>query len=396
MTRTLLSLFLCALLAGCSDAHAVASAPTSPQDTRVVVQVMTARIEELPNALSLDGTLEPKRRARLSPLVSGHVAAVRVERGDVVGEGDPLIVLRSAELRLAASAASARARSQLDQLGVERATDFDPDVVPEVVAARADFSTREDHLRRVTPLHASGVVDDRAFEQARMDTDAARARFEQARARARGSLSSYVALASEAGLRRSDASNATVRAPFAGAVVERLVEVGEFVSTQSPVVELVDATELRLELDVPERFAQLVHEGQAVTIRVDGTDQTLAGVVRHVAASLDTVSRTLPIEVAADNSDGTVRAGHFARAELALDGVRAVVRVPSSAIAERAGVFRLFVVEGGVASTRIVRVVSREDEVTTIESDIPHGALVVTRPPRNLVDGVRVRVRASH
>jgi membrane fusion protein (multidrug efflux system) len=323
------------------------------------------------------------------------VADVRVERGDAVEEGAPLLMLRQVDLRLAARAASARAEAQFQQLGVDRAVAFDPDAVPEVVAARADWENQEDQLRRVTPLHAEGVVDDRTLEQTRNAVAAARARYDQARTRARGSMASYVALSSEARLRRNEAANSTVRAPFAGVVMERLVEVGEFVGPQVPVVELVDASELRLELSVPERFAALVHVGQSVSVTVDGTEQEVVGEVRFIAAALDTSNRTLTIEVVIDNSDGAVRAGHFARAALQLDGTHTVVRVPSNALSERAGVYRLFVVADGVATTTAVSVLETHGDVTTLDADLADGAVVVTLPPRNLADGVPVHVAAS-
>lgn len=391
----LLALAPLSLLAGCGDSHADAATPTHASAEIVEVSVAPARAEEVPNVLELDGTLAPKRSARLSPLVNGHVADVRVERGEVVREGAPLIVLRATDLRLVATAASARAQAQLDQLGVERSADFDPDAVPEVVAARADLEAKQDQLRRLTPLHDEGAVDDRTFEQTRIEAEAAQARYDQARTRARGSLASYVALSSEASLRRNEARNTTVRAPFAGAVVARLVDVGEFVSTQTAVVELVDATELRLELAVPERYASLVRVGQEVEVAVDGTDQRALGTVRFIAAAIDAASRNLVIEVVVDNADGAIRAGHFARGKLRLDGTHRVMRVPASALSERAGVYRLFVVERGIATTHVVRVTETRGDVATIEADLPDGASVVTNPPRNLADGAHVRVASA-
>ncbi len=391
----LLPLTLALASTGCESSRAGAAVPAASAPEPVAVRTAPAQVDQIPNVLGLDGTLAPKRSARLAPLVSGHVAEVRVERGDVVAEGAPLVILRATDMRLTARAASARAQAQFDQLGVEDTDDFDPDAVAEVVAARAEFENLNDQLTRITPLHERGVVDERTFQQARIAAEAAEARYEQARSRARGSLASYVALASEARLRRNEAGHTTVRAPFAGAVMQRFVEVGEFVGTQAPVVELVDATELRLVLAIPERYAALVHVGQHADITVDGTNQEITGEVRFIAAALDTATRTLMIEVVADNADGAVRAGHFARATLQLEGTRPVLRVPSSAVTERAGVYRVFTVVDGVAVTTVVRVISVEGDVTTLESDLPEGTVVVTNPPRNLADGVPVAVTAG-
>ncbi|MBK8406780.1 MAG: efflux RND transporter periplasmic adaptor subunit [Sandaracinaceae bacterium] len=392
----LLSLTLALASAGCESTSARAAQPTDTTPDPVAVTTATAQLQQNPNVLSLDGTLAPRRSARLSPLVAGHVAEVRVERGDVVAEGAPLVILRATDLRLTARAASARAQAQLDLLGVDQTDDFDPEAVPEVVAARSEWANLDDQLQRLTPLHERGVVDERTFQQARIAAEAAQARYDQARTRARGSLASYVALSSEARLRRNEAGHTTVRAPFAGAVMQRFVEVGEFVATQAPVVELVDASELRLELAIPERFAALVHVGQRADITVDGTEQEIVGEVRFIAAALDTATRTLMIEVVVENADGAVRAGHFARATLQLEGARPVLQVPSSAVTERAGVYRVFVVSEGAAVTTVVRVIRIEGDVATLEADLPEGAVVVTAPPRNLADGVLVQTTGGN
>jgi multidrug efflux pump subunit AcrA (membrane-fusion protein) len=136
----LLPLTLALASTGCESSRAGAARPRRPNAPEpVAVRTAPAQVDQIPNVLGLDGTLAPKRSARLAPLVSGHVAEVRVERGDVVAEGAPLVILRATDMRLTARAASARAQAQFDQLGVEDTDDFDPDAVAEVVAARAEF-----------------------------------------------------------------------------------------------------------------------------------------------------------------------------------------------------------------------------------------------------------------
>src|SRR5690606_10988588 len=130
------------------------------------------------------------------------------------------------------------------------------------------------------------------------------ARYASAKQQASGGYASYRALSAEAAARADDAKNTTLRAPFSGAVVERRVEVGEYVSPQQPVVKLVDASKLRLELEVPERSVEALRVGQKADIRVDGSDTRLSGSVAFMAAALDPERRTLTIEVVADNPEG--------------------------------------------------------------------------------------------
>lgn len=358
----------------------------------IAVETLPLEFIERPRVLVLEGTLQANRRAQISPLVSGHVQRVAVERGDVVSEGDTLLVLRAQDYRLAAQAASARADAQLESLGIEggTASDLDPDTVASVAAARADWEAKQDLLTRSEPLATQGVIDPQTLQQTRAAALAARARYDQARQQVSSSLSNYRALRAEASLRRSDASDATVRAPFDGAVVDRMVEVGEFVGPQTPVVELVDASSLRLELDVPERESTSIQVGQHVSIAVDGTDEVLDGTVRFVAAALDTDRRTLTIEAVVENPEGRIRAGHFARARLQLNGTRRLMEVPRGAIVSRAGVSRIYVVSAGVADAYIVEVVDEDTEHAYIEGDLPEDAVIVSAPPRELSDGAAV------
>ncbi|MCB9625341.1 MAG: efflux RND transporter periplasmic adaptor subunit [Sandaracinus sp.] len=375
---------------------ASAEAPAAPAEAAPIpVDTLSAEAVRVPLTLELEGTLEPNRHARLSPLVAGHVSEIRAELGDTVEANAPLVVLRSADFRLAASAASARAEAQLRSLGVDDPHQVDVEAVPSVVAAQSDLTTAEDALRRLTPLHQSGAVDDQTFEQATQREAAARARYDSARQAVAANLASYQSLRSEAALRRSDATNATLRAPFAGSVSARLAEVGEFVGPQTPVVELVDASQLRLTLQVPERFVTKVHEGQRVQVTIDGTDLRREGVVRHLAAAIDSARRTLTVEVMVPNEDFSVRAGHFARARIDLGEERELVSVPSTAVSERAGVYRVYAIVDGIAEARIVRVVERDGDLTRLEGDLRSGETVVSAPPRELADGVRVRSGVS-
>lgn len=391
MRRDLLLLFLVsalgASLAACSKGDALTE--HAEIDAPIEVALHHAVKERIPVTLELDGTLAPNRSAKLSPLVSGHIAEVHVERGDRVKAGDPLISLRRNELSLAARAASQRAAAHLRQLGVDRIGEFDPEALPEVIAAKAALDQEEDQLRRYTQLYEHGSIDERSFAQAQLMTDAARARYQSALQQAKASAANYQALSAEAALRQADAANTVLRAPFDGSVVERMGEVGEFISSQSPAVELVDASQLRLNLAVPERFADSIFEGQEAEILISGTSHRLRGEVRYIAAAIDEATRTLRIEVLTPNPDGALRAGHFARARLNLGGEREVIRVPKDALSERAGVYRLYVRgEDNRAIASLVTVIESDgDEFLIDASELPDRVELILSPPRMLQDG---------
>lgn len=374
-------------LAGCEQA-AAKKEHAAEKPAPVAVQTTAVQATEVPDRLDLDGTLEARRRARIAPRISGHVAEVRVERGSSVKAGDALVVLRAEDFELGARAAQARVRAQREQLGGRAGAD----AVPEVVAARLDWESARDYLARVRPLHEKGAMDDLTFEQAERREAVTRAMHAAARQRAQAGFAQLQALSAEADLRQGDAEKTSVSAPFDGTVVARFVEVGEFVGPQNPVVELVDAAELKLILDVPERAAARIQAGQTAEITVDGAGQVLKGTVRHLAGALDPARRTLTIEVFAANPDGAVRPGHFARARIELGGARTAVEVPANALNERAGVHRVYVVRGGKAEAEIVQIIERRGDRVVVDGALKPADLVVVSPPRALADGSDVAV----
>jgi len=393
MPRAVVMLLVALAATGCSRTDAKPD-PAKSESGPVAVQTVVAERVTTPEVLRLDGTLEPYREAKLSPLVAGHVSAIEVERGDHVKKGDALVKLRADSLHLAASSAAARAKAQREQLALDEDGKLDLDAVPDVVAAKTDRDLAADELKRMTSLFESGAIDERSYERAKAALDSAEARLKSAKQRATAGYATYRSLRADAALRQDDANNGTLVAPFDGAVMKRLVEVGEFVGPQQPVIELVDVSKLRLELEIPERASSKVQVGQSVDIEVDGTGQKLKGKIAFVSAAIDSDKRTLTAEAVIDNESGDVRAGHFARARLALDGSRELLRVPRAAIAERAGVYRIYVVEGGRAKARIVELVDQDGDQVLLGTDVPDGAIVVSPIPNGIGDGVAVATSA--
>lgn len=393
MNRLLPILSLLPALSACGTADSA----DVPAETRQVVQPVAVRTQPMkqvtqPKVLALDGTVRAARRASLSPQISGHVASVEVERGDVVKAGDPLITLESKELRLAAESASARAEVQRRLISNSKGSTLDVDQLAEVRQAQIRYDNLKQRMKRLKQLHSRGAVDDQSFEDAESELASAKAALMAAEQRGKSNIAQLRALRSDVAQRREQLDDAVLRAPFAGAVVSRTVEVGEFVNSNSAVVELVDTSSLRVEIKVPERDAPKVHQGQPATIHVDGYDAPLTGEVRFVAAALDPTSRALTVEIVAANPERKVRAGHFARVQLRLDGSEAYWQVPKTALRERAGVARLYVADGEQARAVLVRAVGEQGEQALVTGALKADQRLIAEVPDNLTDGTPIKV----
>jgi membrane fusion protein (multidrug efflux system) len=183
-----------------------------------------------------------------------------------------------------------------------------------------------------------------------------------------------------------------VRAPFAGEVAERSANVGEYVTPQRAVVVLVKVNPLRMELQIAQERIAFVRPNQAVELRVDAfPDRVFRGTIRYISAAVRTDTRSLVAEALVPNEGGVLRPGLFATARVDLGQRRQAVLVPQRAVVAEAGTNRVFVLENGRASERVVSVAERLDNDVVLERGVNAGERVLVDNLDRLSDGARVQ-----
>ncbi|MDQ3033959.1 MAG: efflux RND transporter periplasmic adaptor subunit [Myxococcota bacterium] len=385
-------LSLAALLAACGGGNGDGGADERTEPDPVAVQTAVSRGHEQPVTLMLDGTLVADEESRLTSVVAGRVVEVLVERGSVVDEGDPLVRLRDVDYRLQAASARAQLEQARARLGMTESGSVPrADEMPDVRAAQSAVELAENNLRRAEELAQRGVLAEQALDETRQRAAQAREQYQTTLNNARGSIASLASARSTLSQASTSASEATIRAPFAGEIASRDVSVGEFVTQQTPVVTLVRTDPLRIEVQVPQQHLTAVRPGQRVTIRVDAVPgRTFEGTVRYVSAAVQRDTRGLTVEAVVPNEDRLLRPGLFATARIETGETQPVAIVPASAVMTEAGVDRVFVVRDGVVEERVVSIVERTGDEIVIEDGLEAGEQVATGALDQLADGVRV------
>lgn len=273
---------------------------------------------------------------------AGVVSSIRADIGSRVTPGAPLAVLESSEI--------AESRSRLD-------------------AAKARASVAETNYRREKELHEKGVSSLREVEEAERDLAAARAEV----AAAQGALGMV-------GASGTGAATYVLRAPIAGTVTKRTATVGTLVGTETPLFEIVNATTLWADIDVPELQAPRVRAGQKVVLTVDGLPgREFQGEVKFVSPVIDLATRTARARATLENRDGSLRANMYARARIIDNENTASVLVPREAVQDAKGVQLVFVqLAPDAFEARRVRTVPAEGNRVAIASDVRPGERVVT------------------
>jgi cobalt-zinc-cadmium efflux system membrane fusion protein len=284
---------------------------------------------------------DASRRAEVNARSAGVVRSVLVDLGSRVRKGMPLVVLDSPEVGADRSRLSA--------------------AVAKVDVARAQ-------LDRDRSLFADGITSQQQVQQDEAELAAARADVQ--------------AMEAAAGVVGGGGTSGryTLEAPLSGVVVRRSATVGRRVDSEDVLLEIVDASVLWAEIDVPEPRLGDVAVGRAVVLTFDAlSGRSFKGTIDSIAPEVDVRTRTAMARVRLGNADGALRANMFGRAQITVGGIEGVVTVPRAAVQRANGVDVVFVrLSGTQFTTRRVTTGARGDAWVEITQGVAAGEEVVT------------------
>lgn len=340
-------------LAACKGKNADAAAGVK-EDPPIAAPTEAATSIEVPRTLRLTGTLKGDRETELAANANGRVLATSVERGEQIKPGQVL-----AKLDTRAAALSAMdARAQVESI-------------------RAQEEQAKGECEKYEQLKARGAISDLEYQQKITQCRTLPLNVQAASARA--------ALAAQ------NVGDGIIRAPFAGVVTERYVEVGQYVSQSSRVVTIVSADPLRLQITVPESQVANVKEGADVSFTVAAyPDRRFDGKVKFVSGALRSTTRDLVAEAIVQNPERLLIPGMFADVELVI-GSEKLPSVPAKSLRIQDDQARLFVVTAGRLEERVVALGAKVGDRVAVVRGVKEGELVVVSDDPNLANGRKVR-----
>jgi RND family efflux transporter MFP subunit len=207
--------------------------------------------------------------------------------------------------------------------------------------------------------------------------------------------------AAKANLGRLDAMKefATLRAPFAGTVTLRSAEIGDFVgpntgSSLQPLFGVADTHKIRIYVSVPQAYSAVMKPGLAAILAVpDYPGRTFSARVTGDSNAISAQTGTFQVELMADNTDGALKSGGYARVTFNVSGRLGTLMIPSSTLVFRSqGTFVATVNTNNrihLVPIRVGRDFGSSIEVISALKDIHQ---VVDNPPDSIAEGEQVRV----
>lgn len=330
-----------------------ASAPAAPQTPAAAVSVAPAVNVELAPRRWSSGSVISRQDARVASEQDGRVIRV-AEVGQRLRAGEALAILDDTALRL---------REREGEAELAR------------IQAQLDLATRQE--QRYAQLAAQQNIARAQHDQLRADRDT----LAQERVRAQALLAQT----------RHQRTQMTVRAPFAGVVVERQVQLGEYVTTGAAVARVVDTAAQEVRVRAPVDLARHLAVGTPVVVRADGAERT------HPVSALvpvgDEASRQLELRIAMD--DGELPVGSAVEVGMPSAEKRAVVAVPRDAILlRREGDSVLRVGRDGKAERLAVETGAQVGELVEISGDVRAGDRLIVRGGERIEPGQAVAIQA--
>ena len=320
------------------------------------VAAVAAKAQDMPQYLEGIGTLQAAKQVTLAPEVAGRVTGIMFEAGQTVKAGDPLVQMYDAPER--ADLGNFQAQEKLAQINLARA---------QTLAAK-EFGSKQ------------------AEDQARMSLDTARA-----------------------GIARTTAviTQKLVKAPFAGQLGIRQVNLGQYLNPGNPIATLTDLDTMLVDFTLPEQASDKIKIGQAIDLAIDAyPGKTFAGKLTTIEPQIDPQTRAIKLEATVPNPDHLLRPGMFASAKVVLPPQKNVVTVPETAIEYTPYGTSVFIIKAVgkddkgepkyIASQSFVKLGERRDGDIAVLSGLKSGELVASSGQLKIINNAPVRLSKEH
>ena len=360
----LLALVLAALgigrLLGARQAAQAAAAPKAAATLELAAaDLLPVRHAELRQTLEVSGSLMAVNSAFVKARVAAEVKHVAVREGDRVHAGQLLAQLDTAEFEMRLRQAEQQAQ-----------------------AARAQLEIAQRALQNSRSLVTQGFISATALENA-VSTEA-------------GAQATLQAALAAVDLARKARADATVNAPIAGFVAQRLVQPGERVPVDARLLEIVDLSRMELQASVPPDSAGLLRVGAAARLKVDGIAGDIDARVARINPSAQAGSRSVIayLELA---PHAALRQGLFARGTIELER-RPALLLPADALRHDQARPYALRLQGTQVAQRTLRLGQRgqgpdgDDEVFEVLEGLDAGDQVLAGHVGVVRDGTAVRI----
>jgi RND family efflux transporter MFP subunit len=349
--------------------------------------------------VDLAGSLISPDQAKVSSEVAGVVRQVLVELGQEVAAGQVVVKLDPQELDLALRRAQSQLRQTEAQLGIDGVRVKEPPPDEQISSIRLAMANKDDaqaQLRRAQRLKSQNLLSQADLDTAETKVKVTEANYQAALETVQSLKATLQERRHAVELAEKKLRDTDIRSSVAGQVAERLVQQGEFIRENTPVVTIVQMNPLKVKTAIQERYAGLVRAGLPVEFSVESAPgQKFTGRVANVSPTVDQNTRTFPVEILVDNKDRRLKPGFFAKGVIFTHIDENVMAIPENTISALAGVSNVYIIENGKARQQMVSLGTRIGNLYELTGGLKGDETLAASNLTLLATGVPVKIQQA-
>ena len=383
-------------------------------EKKPIVSVQTAVVQkgDLVETVEAEATLFPIQQAAITPKISAPVHKFFVNRGQRVRKGELLAELENRDL----AAAAMENKGGYEQAEASYSTTTKSSLPEEWKKAELDANLAKQSLEAEQKLYSSreelykqGALPRKELDTASVALTQARSQYEVAQQhlnalRAVGKQDQLKSASGQLTAARgkylgasAQLSYSEIRSPIDGVVAERPLYQGETAVAGTPLITIIDASQVIAKAHIPQEQAAKLKVGNPAALTVPGEDQTFPGKIIVVSPAVDPNSTTVEIWVQLANPKQQLRPGTSGHLSMEAKKITDATLVPTESIVTQpdTGAVVFVVGKDNIAHQTPVKVGAEQGKQAQILDGVKPGETVVTSGAYGLPDGVQVQAQAS-
>lgn len=317
-----------------------------------VVKVITPKIEEIDVYYTANSNLQAKISAILKPQVAGRIIKLNVEEGQFVKTGQVLAVIEPDKQDI-------QIESQLSLIN----------------QLENVYINKKSIYERRKQLYEKELISKEEFENSKTDMEVALNQLNQAKA----NLKEFSRQKRET----------LIKAPFDGYVGKRMINVGDYVDTQTQTFYILKLNPIWAVFQLPQQYIKNINVGSIVKVEIDGFETTDAK-VEYISPSL-TQNNLFEVKAVIDNKDGALKENMYAKVKIVIQKEKGF-KIPEEAVQLAGNESFILLARNSKAVKVPVKVLDQGFGYVYIAADINPDDKVIVSNIMNLKDGMSIKV----
>ncbi|MDQ8003597.1 MAG: efflux RND transporter periplasmic adaptor subunit [Pedobacter sp.] len=306
------------------------------------VDGIEVKTSEFSNNLEITGSIEANEAVTLRSEVAGLVTGIYFKEGGNVSKGATLVKINDRDIQ-------AQLREAL---------------------TRQNLSASNEN-------RAKQLLEKGAISQEEYDT----------------SQAELQALRSQVQLIRAQLAKTTIIAPFSGKVGLRNISVGEYLTPNTVIANLLSTNPVKISFSIPEKYVSQLNTNSNISFNIDGRNKTYTGKVFAIEPGINEQTRTLQIKALAPNANNELLPGSFAKVKLALTSIKDAILIPTEAVIPVLKGKVVYISKNGKAQQVPIETGTRTADKILVLSGLNVGDTVLTTGAMALKPEVDVKVK---